>query len=182
MLPRTVAFILLIGSSIQLMSQGLFYKLARSRADYEAVINHKFQYLSLDPPGPEAMLRIIPQMNEICDFSELRKFCFMAHEGSRLVGCIDILVLQKHRHYHLQNLIVNPLFRRQGVAKRLIHESKGYIADFLNYSMGSEILLDLNVDESNQAAKMLYMQCGFQVNPFSLEFLRKRQHLFLNIH
>jgi ribosomal-protein-alanine N-acetyltransferase len=62
------------------------------------------------------------------------------------------------REWELENVVVKPTFRRQGIGTRLLNE-------FLNLARETSAeSVFLEVRESNQAARTLYLKWGFEQN------------------
>ena len=101
----------------------------------------------------------------------------------KLIGCVTISMRQVESllpppfpsnapwRLYLSNMAVDQEFRRQGVARALLHESERLARRWHAEDMW------LHVEEGNQVAEELYIACGFaRKNPGS-NFLFRRQHL-----
>ncbi|MGE5579266.1 MAG: GNAT family N-acetyltransferase [Bacillota bacterium] len=105
-----------------------------------------------------------------CDFAGERAalanpnlFVYAAHDSGKFVGWISIVYLPKVGrlkglgHLYVDELWVEPTYRRRGIAARLLK-----VADeLLDKTASAGVRLYVNTD--NPGAKRLYEKCGFRV-------------------
>jgi len=78
---------------------------------------------------------------------------FVAEDGDRILGYIGVSYLLDEAE--IGNLVVEESSRRHGVGKALIEEVKSYLKD------QGIARVYLEVAEDNEAARALYIKCGF---------------------
>jgi ribosomal protein S18 acetylase RimI-like enzyme len=85
---------------------------------------------------------------------------FVCRYNNQIVGYISYNPLSKRRNgsVYIINLVVDPQFRRQGIAQKLIYETAMY---YLN--KGEPKIMSLQVDKNNYPAINLYKKMGFEI-------------------
>ncbi|WP_024545208.1 GNAT family N-acetyltransferase [Picosynechococcus sp. NKBG15041c] len=93
------------------------------------------------------------------------------------VRYLDALAIAPTRAPYIANLAVNPDYRRLGIARKLLArcETQGR---YWNYNS-----VALHVLENNEAAKQLYLSCGYDIKyaerPLTAWLLRRPRRLFV---
>lgn len=88
-------------------------------------------------------------------------FVYAALDGDKFVGWISVVYIPKVGrlnglgHIYVDELWVEPTYRNQGVAKKLMEKAD----ELLNSTSSAGIRLYVNTENPN--AKMLYEKCGF---------------------
>lgn len=110
--------------------------------------------------------------------------CLQVAHGVEVVGTVEIsvryvksLAIAPIKTPYISNLAINPRYRRLGIARKLLNrcETQGKY-----WRYGS---VALHVLENNEAAKQLYLNCGYDIKyaerPLSSLILRRPRRLFL---
>jgi len=86
------------------------------------------------------------------------------HQGKEtLVGAVEISrhcpdIPQSQQASYISNLAVSPNYRRQGIARQLLHSCEQMTTQWGRHN------IFLHVLENNHQAKRLYEQCGYQLD------------------
>ncbi|MEB3225748.1 MAG: GNAT family N-acetyltransferase [Synechococcus sp.] len=114
--------------------------------------------------------------------------CFVAAlqttSSREIVGTVEISVrylktmaIAPTKAPYISNLAVNPQYRRLGIARRLLARCENQVR---HWHYGS---VALHVLENNEAAKQLYLSCGYDIKhverPLSAWLLRRPRRLFV---
>lgn len=86
--------------------------------------------------------------------------CLGAWVGSELVGTLEVSLRslrERHRQPYISNLAVLPMWRRRGIAQKLLLGAEG-IVQVWGYQR-----IHLHVMESNQPARNLYQQLNYRL-------------------
>ena len=87
---------------------------------------------------------------------------YSAKIGDKYVGWISLVYIPKvsrwkgHGHVYVDELWVDPDFRGQGIAKRLMQQADRMLEEW------NAVGVRLYVNRNNPGARKLYEQCGFQ--------------------
>lgn len=111
--------------------------------------------MALAAESPEAAHWTESAYQQIFSSTTPRRHCVVAEQG--LVGIGFIVAREGGQEWEIENVVIAKNSRRQGVGAKLVRE----ILALALASGAADIFLE--VRESNQAARRLYVACGFQM-------------------
>jgi len=83
--------------------------------------------------------------------------------GNKLVGCVGITIFENFSYGDVEHLLVDPKYRRRGIAKELM----SFIEDYAKKKGLKGVRLSVNA--KNSLAKSIYEKMGFKMHAYTLK-------------